>query len=494
MPRWSPRTASPAARICAVLVVLGFVVAGCGAGTPSAAPASGAAEATATPVASPAGPTPVVVDTDLSFDDILALAFLLRDPTVDVEAVTVVGTGLVHCLPGLQVMARLLATMERDDVPIACGREEPRAGGHVVPADWRDAADAAFGLALETASVSNPAQTAPELLASVAGSSADPIMVISLGPLTNLADALDADPGIAATISRIVQMGGAVDVTGNVATDPDGVGAPGPAEWNLYADPAAADAVFRSGIPITLVPLDATNAVPVDQAFVDALASDHAAAGADIAYELLARRGVNGFDYLWDALAAVVAVDESVATIEPTKLAVVTTEGADSGRTARADDGTDVRVATAADRAAFEKVFLAGLRRGGPRANPFTLAGTIAVTFDGATCTDDAPATVASGDWRVAAETMVGGTTVPVVVRFHEGSGWDDLATYFATATDPTMQPPFVDVAALTVLEAPSSTSMIVALDPGVFGIVCLHFEGESGSAFRGSGPFTVEP
>ena len=80
-----------------------------------------------------------------------------------------------------------------------------------------------------------------------------------------------------AKIARIVEMGGAVGVTGNVAADPGGVGSPGPAEWNIYADPAAADAVFRSGIPITLVPLDATEAVPVDQAFVDALGSDHAA-------------------------------------------------------------------------------------------------------------------------------------------------------------------------------------------------------------------------
>ncbi len=212
-------------------------------------------------------------------------------------------------------------------------------------------------------------------------------------------------------------MGGAIDVTGNVATDPAGMGTPGPAEWNVYADPAAADAVFRSGIPITLVPLDATNDVPVDAAFVGALEADHTAAGADVAYELLARVGVTGFDYLWDALAAVVAVDETVATIEPMTLAVVTEEGPDSGRTIRADDGAEIRVATGADRAAFEERFLAGLRVGAPRANPFTLVGTISVTFDGTTCVDDVADTIAAGDWRLNAETTVAGTTVPVVVQ-----------------------------------------------------------------------------
>lgn len=293
------RSPSPAAagavRVVAVVASLALIVGACGATTPSTAPpASGAATPAATPVASPSGPQPVVVDTDLSFDDILALAFLLRQPEVDVRAATVSGTGLVHCLSGLQVTARLLATLERSDVPVSCGRDEPLAGGHAFPTEWRQVTDGAYGLVLERASVSNPASTAPELLASVAAAAAAPITIVALGPLTDLAEALQADPGLVARIGRIVEMGGAVDVTGNVASDPAGTGTPGPAEWNVYADPAAADIVFRSGIPITLVPLDATNAVPVDQAFIDALGSDHAAAGADIAYELLARRGRPG--------------------------------------------------------------------------------------------------------------------------------------------------------------------------------------------------------
>jgi pyrimidine-specific ribonucleoside hydrolase len=468
-------TTASAPRIGAVCAVLALLVAACGGATPSASPPASAPAATASPAASPSGPRVAVVDTDLSFDDLLALAFLLREPSLDVEAVTVVGTGLVHCLPGLQVMAGLLATMERDDVPVSCGREEPIAGGHAVPSAWRDLADTAYGLALETASVSNPAQTAPELLASVAASASAPVTVIALGPLTNLADALDVDSTLAAKIVRIVAMGGAVDVTGNVATDPDGVGAPGPAEWNIYADPAAADAVFGAGIPITLVPLDATNAVPVDQAFVDALASDHAAAGVDVAYELVARRGVNGFDYLWDALAAVVAVDESVATIEPMKLAVVTADGTDNGRTVRADDAAEVRVAMSADRAAFETVFLAGLRRGAPRGDPFTLAGTIHATYDGTACADDAPATIPAGAWMVEASTTAAGGTWIGILGLADGATWDQLIEYAAT-TDPNGDgPPFVDSANGAYLEGAASGRFLVVVDPGTFGFICLH-------------------
>ena len=498
MSRSPSPAAAGAARVAAVVASLALIVGACGAVTPSGAPpASGAATPAATPVLSPSGPQPVVVDTDLSFDDILALAFLLRQPEVDVRAVTVTGTGLVHCLSGLQVMARLLATLERSDVPVSCGRDEPLAGGHAFPTEWRQVADGAYGLALERASVSNPASTAPEMLASVAAAAAAPITVVALGPLTNLAEALQADPGLVARIGRIVEMGGAVDVTGNVATDPAGTGTPGLAEWNVYADPAAADIVFRSGIPIALVPLDATNAVPVDQAFIDALGSDHAAAGADVAYELLARRGATGLDYLWDALAAVVAVDASVATFEPMKLAVVTEEGADSGRTIRSEDGNEVRVATTADRAAFEERFLAGLRVGAPRANPFTLAGTIAVTFDGTTCADDEADTIAAGDWMVDAKATTAGWTYVAVISFHEGAGWDDLVAYVAPADDPLAAPPFVDNPAGALLEGPSSSRFVVGLTPGTYGFVCLHAtdpSGADGTGTRGSGSFTVEP
>ena len=308
-----------------------------------------------------------------------------------------------------------------------------------------------------------------------------------------MAEALQVDPELAGQIERIVAMGGAIDVSGNVALD-EAYTQLRPAEWNVYADPAAADIVLRSGVPITLVPLDATDDVPIDAAFFAALEADHAAAPADLVYELLARRGVGAGEHFWDPLASIIAIDDSVATFETMKLRVETAEGPDSGRTIRADNGTPVRVATSADRAAFEQRFLAGLRLGAPRPNPFALAGTISVTFDGTICADDAPDSLAAGDWAFDVETTFAETTAVGVVVFHEGSGWDDLMTYFETASDPTNQPPFLDVAAMTGLEGPSSTRMIASLTPGTYGIVCLTFGGDTSNAAAGSGPFTVGP
>jgi len=491
--------------LAAVLAVLVLVVGACGSsGAPTgqsafppasgtAAPPTAPTASPSTPTAPPTGPAPILIDTDMSSDDTMALLFLLREPSLDVLAVTVVGTGLVHCGAGLQAVTKILATLGIDDVPVSCGRGEPLAGSHAFPAEWRAAADDGFGLTLARRPVSVTDEDAPSLIRSVAGSAARPITIVALGPLTNIAEALRDDASLAARIDRIVAMGGALDVPGNVA-----LGAPDDpplsAEWNVYADPTAADIVFRSGVPITLVPLDSTNHVPLNAAFVAALEADHAAAPADIAYELLMKHGVAPGEYFWDQLAAVVAVDASVATFETMKLRVVTAEGPESGRTVRADDGASIRVATSADAKAFEARFLAGLRIGAPRPHPFVLAGSFAARFDGTTCVDGAPETLAAGDWIVPVETTVAGTTAFVVVRFHEGAGWGELLEYFATAEDPTDQPSFVDVAAYSIFEAPGSATLIAPVKSGSYGVVCLHIAEETNRGFAGSGPFTVTP
>ena len=493
-----PRRLDSTGGLLAVLAVLAVVVGACGsAGTPTgsseSAPASPTAAPQATPTAPPTGPAPTLIDTDMSSDDTMALPFLLREPSLDVLAVTVVGTGLVHCGAGLQAVTSILATLGIDDVPVSCGRGEPLAGTHAFPAEWRAAADDGFGLTLERRSVSVADEDAPALIRSLAGSAARPITIVALGPLTNIAEALRDDASLAARIERIVAMGGAVDVPGNVSLgewdDP-----PLAAEWNVYADPTAADIVFRSGVPIILVPLDATNHVPLNSAFVAALAADHAAASADIAYELLMKHGVAPGEFFWDQLASVVAVDESVATFETMKLRVATAEGPDSGRISRAEDGASIRVAMSADAKAFEARFLAGLRLGPPRPNPFVLAGSFTARFDGTTCVDEAPDTLAAGDWIVPVETTAAETTAFVVLRFHEGAGWDDLLEYFATAADPTAQPSFVDVSAYSFVEAPGPANMIASLTPGSYGIVCFHLTEKAERVFPGSGPFTVGP
>jgi hypothetical protein len=195
---------------------------------------------------------------------------------------------------------------------------------------------------------------APDLLVSIVSSSDEPVVVFTEGPLTNLAAALRLDAGIARKILMVYVMGGAVDVPGNTPVNPD-------AEYNIWVDPAAAAEVFASGVPVTLVPLDATNQVPLEARHVRAL-EDHAAAPAAVAVLDLLRPIEDRGLYFWDPLAAAIVVDESLAGFETMTLAV-TTDGPPEavGAIRRAPGGAEVRVATTIDAARFEREFLSGI-------------------------------------------------------------------------------------------------------------------------------------
>jgi len=189
--------------------------------------------------------TPVVVDTDLGGDDLVALAFLLRHPSVRVEAVTIAGTGLVGCDPGVDLVADLFTALHLDPVPVACGREEAGPGAAQLPQDWRDVAATGSGLPRSDTTLTPVRESAPELIGSLA-KEIDGLVVVALGPMTNLADLASARDELS-RLAGIHAMGGSV---GGPLLD-------GVAEWNVAADPEAFATVLVTGVPLTVVPEDA---------------------------------------------------------------------------------------------------------------------------------------------------------------------------------------------------------------------------------------------
>ena len=303
---------------------------------------------------------PVVIDTDMAGDDIIAIAVLLTDPTVDVKAIAVDGTGEVHCGPGIANARRLLDAFGRSDVLVGCGRETPGPGGRTFPDEWRQGVDAMLGLNLPPASKATADGDAVTLISSAA-SGPGPLTIVALGPWTNIADALAADPTLASRIA-IHAMAGTVDAPGNIdygGTSPqDGV------EWNLGVDPAANAAVLASGVPIALVPLDATDDVPVSPDVARSLDSDHAAPGANITYQMIQNNPWmgDGSWYIWDPLAALTVSQPDLVTWSQIAL-IVKTAGTEAGRLVRDPAGQMTTVAMSADALrVFDKLFGA-LRR-----------------------------------------------------------------------------------------------------------------------------------
>ena len=131
------RITAPGAKV--LVAALGLLLVGACAADPAAP--------TARSTDSPADRLPLLIDTDVAPDDLVAIAFLVASPEVEIEAITVSGTGEAHCGPGVDVVLRLLERLDAPSIDVACGRETPMAGDHAFPDAWRAGVDAGSGLA-----------------------------------------------------------------------------------------------------------------------------------------------------------------------------------------------------------------------------------------------------------------------------------------------------------------------------------------------------------
>ena len=290
---------------------------------------------------------PVIVDTDAGLDDAIALLYLAASPDIDLRAVTVSGTGLAHCFPGARNVIGLLELAGRPGVPVSCGPETPLGPTgtfHPFPDSWRRFADSRYGDVWRVGQGPLDNRPAPELLVEAVRSSKAKATLVTLGPLTNVAAAVALDRGFASGIERVVAMGGAFDVDGNTAN-----AEPPPernvAEWNIYADPEAARGVVQAGLPVTFVPLDATNRVPFDVYMLRAVVEAPRTKVLDVVRAMLV--GLQpmmaaGDYYLWDPLAAVLALRPELGTVEERAVDVVT-DGTEAGRTITVSAGSDGR-------------------------------------------------------------------------------------------------------------------------------------------------------
>jgi inosine-uridine nucleoside N-ribohydrolase len=313
------------------------------------------------------GIRPLIIDTDMAPDDWMAIMYLLQRRDVDVKAITVAGTGEAHCTAGVQNALKLAALAGKPTIPVACGRESPLQGERAFPQAWRDWADGLAGLSLP-AGQQAPSANAVQLLRATIGDSSAKVTIVTLGPLTNLAEALQAEPALAGRVEMVYIMGGAFRVAGNVGVSGFGIQNES-AEWNIYVDPHAAAVTLRSGAPITFVPLDATNQVPVTKAFYERLAQDHVTPAASFVLQVLGTvhdRIQSDRYWFWDPLAAAICADETLATYSEQRVVVVEEDGPSAGATRSADSGVPVRLAVNASRAGFESQFLAVLNGRSP--------------------------------------------------------------------------------------------------------------------------------
>ena len=185
-----------------------------------------------------------ILDVDTGVDDAFALMFAARHPEVNLIGVTCVD-GNTNLNQVVINTLKVLDAAEAKEIPVAAGAarpliDEPRYAEHVHGADGL----ADLGTPESTRVVDK--RPAVELLRDLIEQSKDPVTLIPLAPLTNIALFLRSFPETAKKLERIVLMGGSAGAGNATAT----------AEFNIWHDPEAAAIVFNSGIPITMYGLD----------------------------------------------------------------------------------------------------------------------------------------------------------------------------------------------------------------------------------------------
>ena len=260
----------------------------------------------------------VIIDTDCGVDDMMAIAYLLAQPDVKIEAITI-ANGLAHVDRGAANVIRLLEHAGRGDVPVYMGRNTPLAGSAEFPKAWRDTSDNLPELKLPPPKSSPQKQTAAEFYKKRLKDTKNPVVLLALGPLTNLAEGLEGSKNAAKVIQNLVIMGGAVRVQGNLGDGgffkTDNLSA----EWNFFIDPLAAERVINAGLPVRLVPLDATSRVPIGPEFLKELEQlKKNKLGETVLQLLLSEKDLvqQGIYQAWDPLAAVALIDPRVLISE----------------------------------------------------------------------------------------------------------------------------------------------------------------------------------
>jgi pyrimidine-specific ribonucleoside hydrolase len=306
--------------------------------------------------------TPVIIDTDCGHDDLTAIAFLLARRDVHIEAVTI-ANGLAHVRAGAANVARLLALGGRGNVPVYIGRETPLRGQAAFPDPWRQKSDALLSGLKVPAGRSPEKQSAADYLAGRLRDHSRPARVLALGPLTNFGEALEREPEMLRGVEMVI-MGGAVRVPGNLGDGGTFKSSNTTAEWNIFVDPLAAKRVFDSGARIHLIPLDATNHVPIDTGFLRELQRKARTPLGEFVVAIMERDRKlieQGTYYAWDAVAGVALVDP--AAVQTTPMAIdVKQDPPEEGRTAEtAAAPANAQVALGANATLFRQIFISAL-------------------------------------------------------------------------------------------------------------------------------------
>jgi inosine-uridine nucleoside N-ribohydrolase len=189
----------------------------------------------------------VILDTDPGIDDALAFILLKAMPEVALQAITVThgNTSVEKCTTNALKLVELLGMQ---NIPVAMGADQPLVKALSVAEETHG--DTGLGHAiLPQPTIRTIDQNAANLIIEIVNANPGEITILCIGPVTNLALALLKDPSLRKKIKNVLSMAGTIHYPGNATPS---------SEYNVFCDPESFDILLRSGIDLTIVPLDVT--------------------------------------------------------------------------------------------------------------------------------------------------------------------------------------------------------------------------------------------
>ncbi len=302
----------------------------------------------------------VVIDCDVGVDDALALILAFRSRELDVKAVTGVNGNvpLNQVFENIKKVLQLIRPRSKPTIAEGADRplmEKPIYAYSVHGRDGLGGAKIDYQGEEEWQIFSGRAD---ELITTVAHRYPGEINLIATGPLTNLALALQRDKEGMGKLKSITIMGGAVRTKGNITPR---------AEFNIFSDPLAAQIVLRSGLPVTLVPLDVTHQVSLRPRTmeeviksIDNSFSKFVIEATGYSSKTRRFRNMEQF-YLHDPLAVGAMIDPSLVKKQELKICVETQEGKHYGETSEMREGAKIDVCLEVDAQRFLDLFVSRL-------------------------------------------------------------------------------------------------------------------------------------
>ncbi|MCU1298099.1 MAG: hypothetical protein JWO91_2377 [Acidobacteriaceae bacterium] len=205
----------------------------------------------------------IIFDTDPGTDDALALMLALNSPELDVRAITVV-PGNVTAEMGLENALRMVSLANRCDIPVAAGAQHPLFQ-KLITAEFWHGKNGLGDVEIPPSKCKVDSRFGPDLIIQLVHASPHEITLVPVGPLTNIAFAVEKDPSIVPLVKEVIIMGGSIS-GGNVNAS---------AEANIYNDPEAAQIVFQAGWPLTMSGLEVGDKALFTRKYLDQLGQTH---------------------------------------------------------------------------------------------------------------------------------------------------------------------------------------------------------------------------